>query len=167
VIPFSIALIPALAHTSGVSKSGSPAASPMTSSPRSFSVLARSVRATVFDSFKFATRGFNDWSTPPATTFDEEEEEGEEGEEPDALTTDSFALSSRFSRPPPPTTTFRCWRQPYPLFVVKEEEHLEVVRRAPAPLFQRRGQAAAEVVTLAEMHRIVISRRCFVKRCVV
>ena len=66
VFPHSIALMPAFAHTSGVSKSGSPAAKPMTSSPRSFSVLAKSVRATVFDSFRSRTRGFKLRSTPDA-----------------------------------------------------------------------------------------------------
>lgn len=66
VFPPRIAAQPASTIAEGVSKSGSPAARPMTSCPASFMLRARSVSAIVLDSRSDATRGFKPWSTCPS-----------------------------------------------------------------------------------------------------
>ena len=63
VFPPRIAAHPASTIAAGVSKSGSPAARPITGKPLSFIERARSVSAIVLDSRRDATRGLSDWST--------------------------------------------------------------------------------------------------------
>ena len=70
------ASMPASRMGPGVSKSGSPAARPITSAPDSRMLLARSVSAIVLEGFKAATLGFRAWSTPclvPAMALTEDE----------------------------------------------------------------------------------------------
>lgn len=68
VKPSLIAFIPASAIAAGVSKSGSPAARPMTGTPAWRSALAWSVMAMVLEGRSALTRGLMDVSTASALT---------------------------------------------------------------------------------------------------